>query len=412
MNIISLAKKILYPVCICLFNISTVSAQNCSSTSDLLNDAGIYRDAALTSYGGFINDFTEAEKKMAVKTLKIVETDIKKVFQIKGGNARAWFQFNQKDLFEVYPHSSYTYKIGFYQHICVNGKKITTDEYTSDFSITVNPYIVPYFSIPAEYVSSGSGFDITPGKTGTAKIALFRFMVFENNNQAAYINTGKGYFDEDHFDTENKFRDIYRTWYISPENKSLLVEVSRKEYLESLLEYYDRECIVVSQKYNRLIKEANDYLPKYQKNGNKAMYQTHLENKQHAEKEISINTAKKEIKKTVVKSLLNSQSEEWLKQPAVIDPKIRDNRYCSNTGDFEKSGYFTFSSFYTAADGKKVFKWNPEYFKTQTTAAAVPLFFKVSFRYKANTPFSLNIKDGFINNINFKTFNKLLPSKE
>jgi hypothetical protein len=406
-----LVKKILYPICLCLLYISQGYAQNCTSTNDLLNDAGTYRDAAQTPYGGFVADFTAAEKKQAVKTLKTAETDIKKVFRINGGNAHAWYQFNQKDLFEIYPHSSYTYKIGFYQHVCVNGKKITTDEYTSDFSITANPSIVPYFDIPAEYASYGSGFDVIPGKTGTAKIALLRFLAFDNNKQAEYINTGEGYFDDDRFDTENQFRDIYRTWYIIPKNKKILLEVSRKEYLESLLEFYECNFAIVSKKYNIQIREANEYLPKYEKNGNKAMYQSHLENKQNAEKEISSCAMKKEIKKSRIKELLRTQSDEWLKQSAVINPKIRDNSYCDNNSDFEKTGYFTFNEFYLGADGKKVFKWNPEYFKEQTASPATPLFFKILFRYKANTPFTLNIKDDFIKNIDFEAIKKLLLSK-
>ena len=153
MNISNFINTTLWSITLCLLQTTNSISQNCKSNSDLLNDAGTYRDAAQTPYGGFVNDFAAAEKKLAVKTLKNLETDIKKVFRIKGGNAHAWYQFNQKDLFETYPHSSYTYKIGFYQHVCVNGKKITTDEFTSDFSITANPSIVPYFDIPAEYSS-------------------------------------------------------------------------------------------------------------------------------------------------------------------------------------------------------------------------------------------------------------------
>ena len=410
MNISNFINTTLWSITLCLLQTTNSIAQNCKANSDLLNDAGNYRDASQTPYGGFVDAFSPAEKKQAVKTLKNLELDIKKVFRINGGNAHAWYHFNEKDLFETYPHSSYTYKIGFYQHVCVNGKKITTDEFTSDFSITANPSIVPYFDIPAEYASYGSGFDGTTQKTGTARIALLRYLAFDKNNQVEYVNSGEGYYDDDHYDSENQFRDIYRCWYIIPKNKKILLEVSRKEYLESMLEFYECDFNIVSKKYNIQIREANEYMPKYKINGNKAMYQSHLENKQNAEREISNSAMKKEIKKTRIKELLRTQSDEWLKQPAVINPKIRDNRYCDNNSDFEKTGYFTFTEFYIGADGKKVFKWNPEYFKEQTASSAKPLFFKVLFRYKANTPFTLNIKDGFIKNIDFEAIKKILIS--
>jgi hypothetical protein len=387
---------------------SCIYAQTCNESSDLLYETGRYVDASKTPLGGFVSDFNPNEKIVALKTLKTLEPDVKKVCLIKGGVAQAFFHFAEQYYFDKYAFKTYTYKIGFYNYSCVKGKIVESSEYISDFSVTINPSINPYFGIPQEYASYGSNFDAIPGKNGLLKIPLLSYLVFENEEHLEKLNSGEGYFDDTNEISSNMVKDIYRTWYIIPKNKKIVVEVSRKEYLESLLEFYERENIASSKKYNIMIREANENIPKYQKNGNQAMVQSHLENKQDAEKAIEKYLLYKETKSAAVKKLLQSKSEEWLMQVAKINPKIRNSNYCDSYKDFDATGYFTFKNFCETSEGKKVCKLNPDLFKEQAKAPATPLFLKVSFRYKSNTPFTLNIKEGFIKNIDFETLRKII----
>jgi len=108
---------------------------------------------------------------------------------------------------------------------------------------------------------------------------------------------------------------------------------------------------------------------------------------------------------------LKSINESWLQQPAVINPKIRNSSYCDSDDDFKKTGYFTFTHFSDTESGDLVYKWNPDYFKEQLQSPAAPLFIRVSFRFKAKTMFSTNIRDNFMKNLDFLSISKLVASQ-
>lgn len=388
--------------------ISGVKAQECQTTEDLLYNSGTLSDRKKTPLQGFVSDFSPAEKTMALKTLNSIESHIIKDFKIQGGNSNAWFAFNELYYFDTFLHKSYEYKMGFYPFVCVNGKKIITDEYISDFKVTANPSVPVFFSIPSEYESSNSFFDADRTKIGGPRISIFRYLIFPDSAIASAINNGNGYYEDDKGDVYNNRRDIYRIWYITLPGKKLLTEVNRREYLNSLLEFYDREKMLLTKRNETKLAESKKYKAQYEKSGNKAMVQSHSENIQAAEKELAEVQKRYLNKKERVTQLLNSKSEVWLNQVATINPELRNNRNCNTNSDFERTGYFTFGGFDETVQAAKVYKWNPEYLKLHLQSPAEPLFLKVAFRYKANTPFTLNIKDNFIKNLSLDPLQKLL----
>jgi uncharacterized sporulation protein YeaH/YhbH (DUF444 family) len=121
----------------------------------------------------------------------------------------------------------------------------------------------------------------------------------------------------------------------------MFTEVSRKEYLNSLLEYYDREKFLLTKRNDTKIAEAKKYMAEYEKSGNKAMYQSNFEDLQAAQNERTELTNRYTTKKDNIINLLNSKPGDWLQQTARIDPKMRDNGYCSSSNDCSQSGYFT-----------------------------------------------------------------------
>lgn len=391
--------------------ISTLNAQECKTTEDLLHTQGILKDHKKTPIQGFVDDFTAAEKSVALKTLNNMESYTIRNFTIQGGHAEAWFNFNEFYYFDTYLHKSYKYKIGFYPFVCVNGIQKNGSEYISDFEITANPSIHYYFKIPSEFESSNSYFDAIHKQKSGPQIAAFRYLVFPNANIASTISNGNGYYENDFGDEYNNRRDIYRIWYITNRDKKLLTEVSRKEYLNNLLEYYEREKLLLFDRNDRKIADAKKYITEYEKSGNKVLVKSHLEDQETALNERALLTNRYTTKKQKVLTILSSKSDEWLQQAARINPEMRDNGYCDNSHDFQQWGYFTFTGFCENDKAVNVYKWNSEYFKIQLQSPTEPLFFKVSFRYKANTPFTLQIKDNFIEQFDVEPLHKFLSTK-
>lgn len=411
MNISILIKTSLCILVISSIAIMTLQAQNCETIEDFLHDQGTLSDHKKNPLQGFVSDFTPAEKAVALKILNALESNSSKNFTIQGGDAQAWYSFNELSYFDTWLHKSYEYKIGFYQFVCVKGKRVHSSEFISDFEITANPSIPCFFNIPSEFESSNSFFDADRTKNSGPRIAVFRYLVFTNSDFAVATNNGNGYYEDDKGDEYNNRRDIYKIWYITHPGKKLFTEVSRKEYLNNLLEYYEHEKLLLMKRNETKVADSKKYMAEYEKSGNKVMYQSNFENLQAAQNERTELTNRYTTKKEKVLTLLNSKPNDWLQQTARIEPKMRDNGYCSNSNDYHLSGYFTFGGFCENANAAIVYKWNTEYFNIQLQSPAEPLFFKVAFRYKANTPFTLQIKDNFIKNFDLEGIKKLVVLK-
>lgn len=253
-------------------------SQSCKETDILLNVPGKLIDHNSAPTGGFVSDYSAAEKARAYKTLNAVEEICKKNFYLTGGIGKADFDFREKYFFDKYYHVTSAYKIGFYSFLCDKGVIKPDHEYGTDISIVVNPQLNYYFS-PDE-IRNFSNYYSDPVKNTGPMISLFRMIVIHDKKKAEAIINGFGYVEETTGGGDAYDPDIYRTWYLTKPGKKLLAEVTRKEYLESLLEFYEREKTAISVNTESRITEAKKYMETYQKNGNTAMYASHLENKQ------------------------------------------------------------------------------------------------------------------------------------
>lgn len=404
-------KSILLLFSTLLLSATIVVGQKCLDTKELLLLPGKLLEAKSNPFGSSELELTPSERVTATKNLNTIKSATLKNFKISGGIAKIDYRVNDKYYFGSYFHRTYKYSLTFYMYLCVNGKQIVSDEYGNDLAITINPDLPYYFKAPSlEYEN---GFYADPKKFEGPTIGLFSYLVFENKEMVNIIQNGVGYVEENKggSDAYDKAVDIFRTWYIPQKGKKPLIEVTRKEYLENLLEFYERERISQTKKYERLMNESTRYMAEYEKSGNKAMYQSHLENKNKATKEIEAVRARSASKAATVSGILKSNTEEWLKQPAQISPQIRNNSFCDDAGDFKKTGYFTFRTFYDRPDGNIVYKWSPEYFNQQLQNPAVPLLLSVRMRYKRNSDFSSGLMNDYIKNLDFDAISKILLVK-
>lgn len=404
-------KSILLLFSTLLLSATIVVGQKCVDTKELLSLPGKFVESKSNPFGGSELELNPSERATATKNLNTIKSATLKNFKISGGTAQIGYRVNDKYYFGSYYHRTYKYVLSFYMYLCVDGKRLTSDEYGNDLVITVNPDLHYYFIAPnLEYEN---GFYADPKKFEGPMIGVFSYLVFENKDMVNIIQNGTGFVEQNMggSDAYDIHPDIHRTWFIPQKGKKALVEVTRKEYLHNLLEFYERERISQTKKYERLINESIRYMAEYEKSGNKAMYQSHLENKNNATKEIEAIRNRSTTKATTVSGILKSNTEEWLNHPARISPQIRNNSFCDDASDYKKTGYFTFRSFYDRPDGNIVYKWAPEYFNQQLQAPAVPLLLSVRMRYKKNSDFSAGLMNDYIKNLDFDAISKVLLVK-
>ena len=157
----------------------------------------------------------------------------------------------------------------------------------------------------------------------------------------------------------------------------MLVPVTRKEYLESLLEYFEREKL---------------YFAKQSAGSGKG-----YENWQGIV----------EGKKAKVVSLLKENSTEWLSKQAVIN--FTEDSYQNQKQKLpEYTSSFTFRKFYDNENGAcPLYKYNPACFSATTQSPANPQFITLSFRY-ASMPVHLRLLDNFTKNFDRSAWGQLL----
>jgi hypothetical protein len=372
-------------------------AQPCTGSDDLLAVPGWLRNHTHTPIGG--GSFTAAEKGMGMKTLIAVENHCLKNLRVTGGNTDAWFSVWNQDYFDRWRYSSYAVNIGFYQFSCVNGKKVNSTEFGVDFSVTAN------FSLHSKYqLFSGPTIPLfrqDRALYGEAPITYLRYYRIPAS-VAEKINNGEP-FDEAYGNYFN-YTDIVRSWYVTKKGTALLIAVTRKEYLESLIEYYGREKIMRAQSLNRLLTESERYMAQYQKSGNAAMYQNHQENKQKAEKGLAELDEVFRLKTEKAREPLLNESADWLQEPATVTasqhqlcPDDRDARTC-----------LLFTGFASGADAEGVYRFNTDLAQKNKAQPGKPLFFRVKFRFKEGHKFSRQILEGYVNNFDFEALRTML----
>ncbi len=224
-----------------------------------------------------------------------------------------------------------------------------------------------------------------PGVDADA-IELFNYISYNENASKELlqaINTGNDYWQNipEKEIKPNSFDHIYRYWFIKKSEKPLLVEVTRKEYLESLLAYFEREKLHLTEKTQKLY----DNEKKYYEN-----WQSVIENK-----------------KQRVLSALKDNETEWLSKPAIVN---RDEDIYQNQKEKlpEYISDFTFRKFYdNEGKAQRLYKMNPAYFSGNVQKPGDPAFIVLSLRY-VSKPAHLKLMNNFTKNLNRAAWQKLL----
>mgnify|MGYP000855553153 CR=1 FL=1 len=400
--------KFILKISITLFCSQTVLAQDCKTDADVASQPGKYLTAAQYPWPAvraeyFNNLTTAADKSIAKKTLTQIENIEQKThngFALTGGNWENFYSTKGYQYFANTKLGQYSFEAALHEYFCAKGKLTRNSEYSTVLRIYTNEVTLnsldAFISYP--FGSSFGSYDFgmqyadwknhNPADVNAKLIPLFTYLSCNNTSLLERINSGTSYFQdvaEKDIKPNNRSNYIYRYWFIKKKDLPVLIPVSRKDYLESLLEYYDREKIYFTKLVAEL-KADRDNSIKYYTNW-----------------EADVND-----KIAVVKKAMSEHDATWLSAQAVVNP-ANDNSQTYNAKLPEQTNYHRFWKFY---DGEKkampLYTYNPEYFKKNAqTPAAKPQVITVAFRYNS-MPLSLRLIDNFTRNFDFSSLNKLV----
>lgn len=426
--------KIFVPGLVVFFYCTTAVAQlkkitdpltPCNGTADAV--AGIYTDHTNPKYGSPNIKGSAAEKATITKKLIAIEKleeASRKDFKLTGCAARVSFSGGALNNYGKYGYTGYGYQLGIYQYVCHVTEHVTkiVSEYQAVLRVDINPYIptgskaggTGEFSIDGRFryeipVEAKAGADFeTTRKNNPSKVSQYisESMMLANrsndykNKHAEFLKIiyGDGYTEnwlrgDRYKPSSNKYHFIDRRYLITKPGVPLLIAVSRKQYLEDMLEYLE-------------IEKANfyfDHAAKLKNMGNSTA--------DWAKKDIAILEKDKndypkiyEAKKQKIKELLVSQTAEWLQKPAVVDNNNKTydaNKRLENLGKF-----YDAEDEYTSA----LYVFNPAYFTTPNGQPTKPLFMEVQMRYEVSEDkgFSKRYLDNFSNNFDIEALRKML----
>ncbi|NII82708.1 hypothetical protein [Pedobacter sp. SG908] len=406
-----------------------VHAQDCQSSKDLENLPGKLIDAAHCEWpqqkAHWLDDLgTAANKAMANTVLTKIEALEKQSrinYPLKGCILKTTFSGHTAvTIAGKYPLASYDLNMGCYEYICIKNKMIVNSEYANVFRAYVNRYtdIENAFSFPDE-----AYYYETAKKYNGQFIALHDFIKIDASKN---INNGKGFY-QDLAETTVKQgnRSVYMTrhWYFTKPGVLLFVPVTRKEYLEALLVYYEREKLLVADKIKEIENESAGMMKDPQK------YPQLYEN---GKRNLIVRKAKYpdwqqkiEAKKVIVQKALKENTANWLAQPAIVKPKTETFSWKNNYGpgsndnvwidtynvdtkeDAQKTGSFTFSGFWDDKNGATLYQYNREYFKGAEKNPVKPYMIELTYRY-VKTTLGKSLVENFTENFDFDAIRNML----
>ncbi|MBS1730730.1 MAG: hypothetical protein JSS67_08115 [Bacteroidetes bacterium] len=403
-----MTKKIMIITFTTLLLIQGAFAQDCKTSNDLASVPGKYQTAAQYPWPAvraeyFNNLTTAADKALAKQTLnqiEKIEAQSHAGFNLTGGNWENYYATKGYGNYSNVKLAQYNFESSLHEYFCLNGKLKRNDEAGTILRIYVNAIPTntlnrfldyPFGSSMGEY---DFGFQFKDWKNHKSVnvndplISLFNYFSCNSAQLIQAINSGEGYFQdvaEKDIKPNNRNNFIYRYWFVKKKDMPVLVPVSRKEYLQSLLEYYEREKLY----FPKLITELTS-------NHNKSIER----NYGNWEADVADKIA-------IVKKVLSENKEEWLMKQAVIN-RIEDNAQNYKAQLKERINYNRFWKFY---DGEKnsqpLYKINPDYFTPSKAGAAAPQLMTVAFRY-VSMPVSLNLMNNFSEKFDFNALKNLL----
>lgn len=384
-------------------------AQDCKTNADLDASPGKYLTAAEYPWPAvraeYFNKMSSAADKAIAKQvlgqLEKTEQQSRNGFNLTGGNWESYYSTEGYNYAGNTNLGQYTFQSALHQFFCFKGKLKRNDEYSTVLRIyvnripvnTLNRFLYNPFgsSIPLNYDFNFQFKDHKnhkPQNAGDRLIELFTYFSCTDVTLLNAINNGDNYFQDV---PENKIKPndasnyIYRYWFIKKNKLPVLLPVSRKEYLQSLLEYYDREKLHFQKLVAKLTAERNKYITK------------------------DYGTWEADVadKIAVVKKTLSENNEDWLAAPAIIN-RVEDASLTYKSKLVERTNYNRFWGFYSnEKKSEPLYKYNPEYFKTTIQGAAKPQLMSIAFRY-VTIPSSLRLLDNFTKHFNFDAVRKMI----
>ena len=386
---------------------ASVQAQDCKTNADLDATPGKYLTAAQYPWPAaraeyFNNMKTAADKAMAKKTLEQIEKTEQQShagFNLTGGNWENTFSTAGYQYLSNTKLGQYTFQAALYEFFCANGKAKRNSEYSTVLRIYVNQLQLTTLDrfLSGPFGSSLGSYDFglqyadwknhKPADVNAKLINLFTYITCNNSSLLEAINSGNGYFQdvaEKDIKPNNRSNYIYRYWFVKKNDLPVLIPVSRKEYLQSLLEYYEREKIYFQKLIAELTADRSNDI-KYYSN-----WQADVDNK------ISI-----------VNKALKENTEEWLAKQAIVN-KVEDASQNYKAKLTEQTNYNRFWKFYDNGNkSQPLYKYNPEYFKADLKGSAKPQLISIAFRY-VTMPLSLRLVDNFTKQFDFEAVKKLV----
>jgi len=409
--------------------IQQANAQDCISSKDLEGVSGKFIDAAHFEFpqqkANWFNQLgTTGNKAIANTILTKIETlerQSRSNFNLTGCVLKTSFSGNKPVIIaNQYQLASYELNMGCYEYICVKNKMMVNSEYSNVFRAYVNRYT----GIENAYsFADDNYFYETPRKYNGQFIALCNFIKMDGSKN---INNAKGYYqDIDEATVKQGNRSVFMTrhWYFTKPDVLLFVPVTRKEYLEALLVYYEREGLMVIDKIKEIEKEAAGMMKDPQKYPQ--LYESGKRSLVAGKAKYPDWQQKIETKKAIVQKALKENTVAWLEQPAVVKAKAERFSWKNNYGpgsndnvsveiynadskeDAQKTGAFTFSGFWDTKGGATLYKYNPNYFKGAEKDQAKPYMIELTYRY-VKTPLGQSLVENFTKNFDFDEVRNML----
>ena len=402
---------------------------HCNGNADAL--PGKYTDHTQTKYASSLKG-AELDKAAILKQLIAIEKSeetSRNNFQLTGCVARVSFSGGNKNTFGNIAHVGYGYQLGVYQNVCHVTEHIvkTVGEYRTVLRVDINPMLntggsfygwqgdfyitdksVRYeISVDAKLGANYEKDRVSNKSSISSYISEESVLASRSDNYKdkhgdfLKLINGNGYVENwmgaDRYAKHgpNSYQWIDRHYLITKPGVPVLMAVTRKEYLEALLEFYEIEKVNFLQTLT------------YKKNGDAKSSSAEAKNR------MSIYEADKneylkiyENKKNKVQQLLTSQKSEWLQKPAVVKKQLRENDYAKAS-----NGLLDFNNFYDGDEQATVlYQYNPEYYKMNANQPTKPILIEVQFRYEIaeDKGFSERIFNNFLKNYDMDALRKMV----
>lgn len=401
----------------------------CNGDADGL--PGKYTDHTNPKYPSSLKGNAQDKPAMIKQLIAVEKTEeaSRSNFQLTGCVARVSFSGGVKRNFGRYAHFVYGYQLGVYQNVCHVSEHIvkTVGEYRTVLRIDINPniigggYMLPagtggFYIDKSKTVSYQFPIDAKLGPnyskdqvnnpsrisqyTSEAGILTNRSSDYKNKhvNFLRFIS-GEGYVENwlhgSQYDkpSAQAYKFIDRRYLITQPGIPVLIPVSRKQFLEDLLEYFEIEKVnfyyTVEEKMT--LNEGN--------NSDKAQ-----KTRMILESDKTAYAQLYEHKKAKVKMLLATQKNEWLQTQAVVN-------YSNSTYDAYQQ-LADIGKFYSAEDENTaaLYIYNPDYFKSSINQPVKPILMEVQLRYEIsdNKGFSGRLLSNFQKNFDLNALRKMV----